>query len=153
MSMTASGESLAKKEAELLANLKRKLPELKAKLEKIASHWGYEDPVYRFYYHSFKVYFLQKETQQISELLRSMAPEDCKLAPEFEELLNAGASGKEFSNEHNQNWTQHTRPIVEAFFHAKYFLEMAVKYGTELEKPPETLPSGWAALLCFYGLR
>jgi len=42
---------------------------------------------------------------------------------------------------------------LEAFFHAKYFLEMACKYGRELAEPPETLPSGWAALLCLYGMR
>ncbi len=32
-------------------------------------------------------------------------------------------------------------------------LEMAVKYGRKLEKAPELLPSGWAALLCLYNLR
>jgi len=30
---------------------------------------------------------------------------------------------------------------------------MCVKYGRELEKPPEILPSGWAAVLYLYGLR
>jgi hypothetical protein len=33
-----------------------------------------------------------------------------------------------------------TRPILEAFFHARYFLEMAVRYA-DLETPPEVLPS------------
>ncbi len=32
-------------------------------------------------------------------------------------------------------------------------LEMVVKYGQTLEAPPETLPSGWAAVLYLYGLR
>jgi hypothetical protein len=32
-------------------------------------------------------------------------------------------------------------------------LEMAVKYGKELERPPNFLPSGWAALLYLYDLR
>ena len=44
-------------------------------------------------------------------------------------------------------------PIVEAFFHAKYFLEMAVRYGRTLESPPRKLPSGWAAFLYLYDLR
>ena len=52
----------------------------------------------------------------------------------------------------NANWTVVTRPIVEAFFHARYFLEMAVRYST-LEEPPMPLPSGYAALLYLYGLR
>ena len=45
-----------------------------------------------------------------------------------------------------------TRPIVEAFFHARYFVEMAVRYA-RLDEPPSLLPSGYAALLCLYGLR
>lgn len=42
---------------------------------------------------------------------------------------------------------------VEAFLHAKSFLEMVVKYGKELETAQNLLPSGWAAVLCFYDLR
>lgn len=44
-------------------------------------------------------------------------------------------------------------PIVEALFHARIFLEMAVRCGRELEAPPQTLPSGWAAFLYLYRLR
>lgn len=46
-----------------------------------------------------------------------------------------------------------TRPIVEAFFHARFFVEMAVKYGSELTEPPQPMPGGWAALLYLYDLR
>ncbi len=52
----------------------------------------------------------------------------------------------------NPDWARHTRPILEAFFHARFFLEMAVRYAG-LEKAPTTLPSGWAALLCLYRIR
>jgi hypothetical protein len=41
---------------------------------------------------------------------------------------------------------------VEAL-HARYMLEMAVKYGIELDGTPRFLPSGWAALLYLYDLR
>jgi hypothetical protein len=58
-----------------------------------------------------------------------------------------------FRPEHNARWLETTRPIVEAFFHARYFLEMAVRYGRSLEAPPTLMPSGWAALLSLYGLR
>ncbi len=39
----------------------------------------------------------------------------------------------------------------EAFFHARYFLEMACRYAN----PPEghVLPSGWAGLLSLFELR
>jgi hypothetical protein len=74
-------------------------------------------------------------------------------SPVFEEIYQAGASGKPFEIEHNEQWVMHTRVFLEAFFHAMCFLEMAVKYGKELRAAPSTLPSGWAALLCLYSLR
>jgi hypothetical protein len=54
---------------------------------------------------------------------------------------------------HNQKWAMITRPIVEAFLHSKYFIEMAVKYGKELEEAPQCMPSGWAALTELYKIR
>lgn len=56
---------------------------------------------------------------------------------------------KEFATSDNDRWTLGTRPIVEAFFHARFFLEMAVRYAM-LEAPPRPLPSGYAALLYLY---
>jgi hypothetical protein len=138
---------------QLLANIKLRLPELEELLEEMNSHWFYEDSVYRFYYHSFKVYDLQNKTDKIVEALRSITPEGQTFCMEFQEIIESGVSGKKFELEHNKNWTYHTRVFVEAFFHAKFFLEMAVKYGKELKKPPDMLPSGWAALLCLYDLR
>jgi len=141
------------KDKELLANIQARWSELAALLEEINSHWVYEDLVYRFYHQSFKVYWLQEHTKRIVEALRSLAPKGTSLSPMFEEIYQVGASGEQFEMEHNQEWTKHTRPFLEAFFHAKYFLEMAVKYGKELEGAPNMLPSGWAALLCLYDLR
>jgi len=141
------------KDNELLANIKSHLPELAALLKEMNSHWSYEDPIYRFYHQSFKVYWLQEETRKIVEALKLIAPAGTTFCKEFEEIYQAGASGKKFEMEHNRNWTTHTRVFVEAFFHAKFFLEMAVKYGQELETAPNSLPSGWAALLCLFGLR
>ncbi|MBW2609532.1 MAG: hypothetical protein JRC68_04205 [Deltaproteobacteria bacterium] len=137
----------------LLANIQTKLPELETLLEEVSSHWGYEDPIYRFYHHSFKVYGLQHVTRRIVDVLKGLAPEGRSLCKEFEEIIKEGAGGKEFEHGHNEKWTHHTRPFVEAFFHAKYFLEMVVKYGKEMEEPLEILPSGWAAVLCLYDVR
>jgi hypothetical protein len=141
------------KDRELLANIKSRLPELETLLQEMNSHWLYEDPIYRFYHQSFKVYSLQDETRRIVEALKSIAPKGTTFCKEFEEIFLAGVSGKKFEMEHNRNWTAHTRVFVEAFFHAKFFLEMAVKYGKELKDAPTSLPSGWAALLCLYNLR
>lgn len=141
------------KDKELLANIKSQLPGLETLLQEMNSHWLYEDPIYRFYHQSFKVYNLQDNTRRIVAALKSIAPEGTAFCKEFEEIYQLGASGKKFELEHNRNWTAHTRVFIEAFFHAKFFLEMAVKYGRKLEEALVSLPSGWAALLCLYDLR
>lgn len=127
-------------EHSLLENLKKALPGLKKLLDECSSHWGYEDPIYRFYHQSYKVYRLQDTTSAIVAALQALAP-DRKLNDWFMQM------------DHNRRWLEITRPIVEAFFHARYFLDMAVRYGTELKAPPRTLPSGWAAFLYLYDLR
>jgi hypothetical protein len=146
-------EKLAEKGKELLINIKRELPELKKLYEKHSDHWNYEDIVYRFYHQSFKVYAVQGQTQQIVKKLESLAPEGVKFNSFFKEILKSGAPDKKFSSDHNEKWLEHTRPMIEAFMHARFFLEMAIKYGEELEEAPTALPSGWAALLYFYNLR
>lgn len=137
-------------EISLLANLRRERRDLEKLLAACDDHWGYEDPVYRFYHQSFKVYGLQGSTQEIVRTLQSLAP-DRPLDPWFLEIVGAG-TGKEFRPEDNAHWTEVTRPIVEAFLHARYFLEMAVRYA-DLDSPPRPLPSGYAALLELFGLR
>lgn len=146
-------EDLGRKNTELLINIKARFPELEVMLEDVSSHWGYEDPIYRFYHQSFKVYGLQDKTRLIVNMLYSLAPEGATINANFLEILTDGMPGKKFELDHNQEWTHHTRPFVEAFFHARYFLEMAVKYGQKLDKAPDCLPSGWAALLCLYNIR
>ena len=128
----------------LFANLRASLPELEKLLRDCQSHWGYEDGIYRFYHQSFKVYSLQATTSAIVAALELLAP-DRRLNEAFLEIVRG--TGKTFEREHNQRWLEVTRPIVEAFFHGRYFLEMAVRYGTELEEPRRLLPSGWAAFL------
>jgi hypothetical protein len=136
---------------ELLAALKTRLPELEALLAKYSDHWHYEDRIYRFYHGSFKIFALQDSTVEIIEILRSLLPER-ELNRSFLAIVEEG-TGRTFSLEDNARWLEATRPMVEAFFHARFFLEMAVRYGRQLERPPESLPSGWAALLYLYDLR
>ncbi len=52
----------------------------------------------------------------------------------------------------NTTWNHHKRPILVAFFHARFFLETAGGYA-DLPVPPNPLPCGWAALLYLYELR
>ncbi len=137
-------------EVALLANLRRDRRALEALLRECSSHWGYEDSVYRFYHQSWKVYGVQESTQAIVDRLRALVPKR-PLTHRFEEIVTAG-TGKRFATEHNARWNEETRPIIEAFFHARYFLEMAVRYAG-LDEPPTPLPSGYAALLELFDLR
>lgn len=139
-------------ELQLFANMKEQMPQLKELLVKVDDHWASEDLVYRFYHHSFKVFYLQEYTVKIVEALKNLCPAR-EINKIFLRIFSEG-TGKEFDREMtNSNWLGDTRPIVEAFFHARYFLQMAVKYGQELDGPVNMLPSGWAGFLYFYNLR
>ena len=140
---------------QLLKNIKAALPGLRKLFRESSDHWTYEDRVYRFYHQSFKVFHLQADTLKIVEMLKSLAPRREKpvpLNPWFLSIVKDG-TGKVFKSSDNAHWMKVTRPILEAFFHARYFLEMIVKYGKELKVPPAMLPSGWAVVLYLYNLR
>lgn len=136
---------------ELIANLKASLVDLEALWTKYESSRRYEDPVYRFYHQSYKVFELQDYSVEIVEALRSLLP-GRQINSKFQTILDEG-TGKEFELADNDRWLDATRPIVEAFFHTRFFLEMAIKYGKELDEPPTTMPSGWSALLYLFDLR
>ncbi len=140
-----------KKRAEEIKLLKKIRANL-ASLEKLLYECGYyEDLMYRFYHQSFKVYAIQELTKQIVTKLHSLAPR-LPMNSWFMEIVKP-ETGREFALSDNREWTKITRPMLEAFFHAHYFLEMVCKFGKELESPPEVLPSGWAAVLYLYNLR
>jgi hypothetical protein len=135
----------------LLDAIRMRLPQLEALLKVAIPE--YEDRLYRFYYQSNKVYYLQDDTARAAELFREIGREVGRPQnPWFERIVSEG-TGVVFDVSHNDEWLLHTRPIVEAFLHAKYFLEMMIRYGRELEAAPDMLPSGWATVLTLYGLR
>lgn len=96
----------------LLANIKARLSELTALLQKVSSHWHGEDRFYRFYHQSFKVYDLQGDTQEIVAALRQLRPEK-PFNAWFEQIVREG-TGKVFDMSHNARWLQEPRPILEA---------------------------------------
>ncbi len=135
----------------LLENIKSQLPEMTSYIEHVNK---LEDPIYRFYHQSFKVYNLQDYTLRMVGILQDLAPEDVAIVNKYFLKIIKDGTGKIFDFSHNgKPWMKHTRPIIEAFFHSKYMVNMAVKYGNELDTAPMSLPSGWAALLYLYGLR
>ena len=137
--------------APLLQSLKNDLPALEKLLEEAGSHWGFEDPFYRFYHQSFKVFHLQDLTGRIVEVLRKHN-QGKGLNPWFLEIVAQG-TGQTFTTEANLDWTNRARPILEAFFHAKTFLALAVQYAKSLDHAPQMMPSGWAAVLYLYNVR
>ena len=139
-------------ERTLLDNIKRQQEDLRGLLAEMNGHRNYEDGIYRFYHQSFKVFHLQADAKKIIAALAGIAPEARPFCGMFKEITQAGLD-REFKLEDNKHWIESTAPILQAFFHARYFLEMAIKYAAELKEPPNPMPSGWAALLCLYGLR
>ena len=137
---------------ELWARLTSALPALEKLLASEAGPRGYEDALYRFYHQSFKVYAApQHATESIVRVLSELAP-DRTLNAWFLQIVRDG-TGKDWEPSHNERWLEHTRPIIEAYLHARYFLEMAVRCGKNLTAPPRLLPTGWAAVLELYDLR
>jgi len=149
--MTLSSAALHAREVTLLENIKRDLEALTRLAEHARSHWASEDLIYRFYHQSFKVFGIQTLTTTIVDALHNLLP-DSPFDRTFQAIVDEG-TGKQFRAETNATWDASTRPLLEAFFHAEYFLRMVVQYGNELDAPPEMLPSGWAAVLCLYELR
>lgn len=138
-------------EETLLRNIKAQMPDLRTLLEECDDHWGSEDLVYRFYHQSFKVYSIQHLTEQIVTALKGLVP-DHLLDGWFMTIVEEGTD-RTFEVSYNKDWPVHTRPMLEAYWHARYMLGMVVRYGEQLETPLQELPSGWAAVLCLYGLR
>src|SRR5688500_8351293 len=61
-------------EAKLLDQLHARIDELEALLNECSGKWSYEDPIYRFYHQSLKVYYVQETTRRIADTLQSLAP-------------------------------------------------------------------------------
>lgn len=137
---------------QLLQNIKAKLPELEKLLEDVTGHWSEIDCIYRFYHHSFKVYWIQDLTVKITKALKALAPEDITFNEDYERIYKEGTK-KSFNQEHNYDWHKFTKPLLEAYFHAKYFLTCCIKCGKEMEHDEHCMPSHWASTLYFYNLR
>jgi hypothetical protein len=139
-------------EKKLIAGISQELPRLEDLLKQANDKWVYEDGVYRFYHQSLKVFYLQESTVQIVAALRGLAPH-LELNQWFMDIVSQGTN-KEFDPiRSNTHWLAEARPILEAFFHARHFLEMVCKYGKTIKEPPQVMSSGWAAILYLYNIR
>jgi hypothetical protein len=139
------------KDQALLDSIKSKLPSLEGLV--FPFNVDYEDGVYRFYHNSFKVYYLQDLTVKAVDIFENIAKATNDEVCHWFKQIVADGTGKKWDADHNRDWLLQTRPIVEAFLHTKYFLDMMIKYGRELDSPPSILPFGWAAILELYNQR
>lgn len=127
----------------LIKNLHKKQKVLEELLENINSHWEIEDTVYRLYHGSNKATHAIAVTYLVLKELEGLYKYGWKnRCSVFKEIMEEGVDPK-----------KDPRRWIEAMLHARYFLEMAVKYSKEVDKPLQLLPSGYAALLYLYGLR
>lgn len=111
------------------------------------------DLIYRFYHQSYKAFVMVNLVRSANDLFTSLAPESTELNDWYLVITHAALS-KEFDwNRSNQIWLDKTLPIMQGFWHAKYFLEQMLVVADELEAAPQILPSGWAAVLYLYNLR
>ena len=101
---------------------------------------------------SFKVFGLQQITKKAFKLIEEIGGETDPLNAWYCQIVKEGTEG-DFRDDTNEHWPEQTRPILEAFWHTKYFLVIMAKYGKELPSAPRALPSGWASVLCLFSLR
>ncbi|MBW5448628.1 hypothetical protein GE107_21510 [Cohnella sp. CFH 77786] len=136
-------------EEQLIKNINTNSLKIEEMYEKVSGHWVYEDLIYRFYHHSFKAFRSQEYTEEMVSLFSSLL--NVELNERFMRIVRQG-TGKVFDNKVNDYWSEETRPIVDAFLHAKYFLDMLYRYR-EKEVRSSSLPSGWASILYLYNIR
>lgn len=118
---------------------------------KVSDEWSYDDGLYRYYHQSFKVFQLQSLTVAMKDLFEKIVLTKLGLNMLYYEIFYKG-TGFSFDLSFNDNWHKHAGPIVEAFLHSKFFLEMIVK-TLEVTTVPSILPSHLAAVLELYNSR
>jgi len=150
--LLAKFDDRAQARAELFAAIQAALPHLEELLATMRSHWHAPDLFYRFYHQSYKVYHANEDTAEMVRELQALAPG--RQLNEWFLAIVADAAGRKFEPDVNSQWVEATGPVIEAFLHAKMFLELVVQEGRgPAPQPGHSLSSGWAAVLHLYGLR
>jgi hypothetical protein len=139
------------KEQKLRENIMKNLDSLKDLQALITSDHVYETKLYKFYHYSYKVYHLQDYTLEVIEALKKLL--DLPLHTNFMRQIELG-TGKQFVQSQKVDWFEETVQITNAFMHAKYMLEMILKYGViRADGKESNFTYGWAAVLCLYNIR
>jgi hypothetical protein len=86
------------------------------------------------------------------QFFEKLAPESSKLNEWYRNIVELGLA-KDFTDSTNTNWLEETRPLLEAFWHTKFFVTQMRSSAADLEIVPEILPYYWASGLYLYDLR
>lgn len=114
----------------------------------------YEDRVYRFYHASFKVFWLQNQIEDILKLLKKLNPHRPYQFDEwFLKIIKEAQDQGSFKINYNEDFSAHARPVLEAYLHCKYFLDMLRECIKIKQEPKSCITSGWASILELYNLR
>jgi len=149
--VNAAHELRHRRADELLQNIKDNRDKIEAELGRFIS----EEPdlIYRFYHQSFKAFAMVDMIREADKLFSDLAPGSTSLNGWYVQITHAALAKKFEGSETNRHWLETTLPIMQAFWHAKYFLEQMVTAADDLDEAPQMLPSGWAAVLYLYDLR
>lgn len=144
-------EEKREKEKQLIESILMHKEEVQQLLDKAYHQFGgKEDMVYRFYHHSFKVYKVQQWTSDAFLLFRKFSSEE--MNDFFLRIVREGTS-KPFSMEHNDNWYEEAKPLLDAYLHMIHLMELVVKYGIEGTDKDRSGDPGWFTILYLYRLR
>jgi hypothetical protein len=147
--MAQPGVQAAHMEA-LLERLRARLLELEG-LQRRLNGWE-EDGVYRFYHGSFKVFRIQQTLKEALALIREIGGASDPIDLDYLQIVQEGIA-RSFSEKTNENWLAETRPILEAYWHTQYFLNMMVQYAKTQDPLTPPIGSGWAAVLYLFQMR
>lgn len=111
---------------------------------------SFTDSFYRLYHHSFKVYRLQDWIGRAVLILAAIAPER-QLNSDYSDIVRQALS-EPWELAHNFAWAEKTRPIVEAAFHTRQFVQATLAVSAD-KSVPNMLSADWAITLYLWGLR
>ena len=133
----------------LLARVRANLPALEALQREMAE--AAPLGLLRFYASDLRVFELGRFVQQAAALFRAIAG-DGELTLPFGIIMQSATAGH-LDLRGSRVWVMSALPVLTAFHHCAALVDLHVHYGRELDRMPDVLPAGWAALLCLYNLR
>ena len=82
---------------------------------------------------AFAVAPVQEPVREAFTLIKEIGREDDTPNSEYARIVETGTAHK-FGATTNENWDVETKPILEAFWRTKYFLNMMVKYARDTNR-------------------